>query len=1347
MSADNRHRSSDRNLQGGSPTEWTRTSGRQQVTAFRPHSSAPHGSSLHGNNSIQPDVHSTRSAFRYTASPRRSPNRNSNSQENYSNWMNATGSQEWRNPNSYYGTATNMPAATPSESHLSSWGFQEYSHEHPPHPSRQGPSSFSHTPCDSSKDKLSSKSVAALRLQQGGDSVFAPDLSATTPRGHLPQQQGENRHMGLPFSRISTTSSDVSAGEVYDNVRSFSPSSMSSGSKQHDSFGRSSDPVLEELKSSISEGNYMSFINEMDRRIGSTPGKAEKSLFIGGLRLFRFYVVRDQLSKPDVCVLSSADWVKAIITKTTTTFNNDKDVVIGCLLTFLTFSTLPGGNYNKFTINKGGVDMTLDMLDLFKMDEEVSDLANALILSLSRNKKDGLNAKYPKIEMLVRRLGNVLSNGEYGKDFAIRALFYLSFQRTKLSETQQKVSVDVTKALASESSIRLIIDSLNNEWVRQPTVEAALSLLWRKSPKATGEVVEGDGPFPITREVIETLIGVMDSFDSIPIREACCGIVANLAMRDTFPFEMSQPVFLSFLRFLNDEANVDEKLATCALHSICNLLQNPMSRTLLVSDERVVKTVLSLMEKYSTCLRLIEYGCLAIGHAGRNDCSVKETIMLLGGFDLVKRAFETSYASQESDPERRVEDASCCAIACLSGCYSGATAIESSGLLETMENILLVDPGDEDIKASMKVIVNNTRSGIFSGHLGNSEPDQFAHLVSAATSEGAVVQLFQCVVGSSQSNIGIAAGQGDGYAGYKALLSAMSKYIESPEVQEYGSILLAEMYFHLSFGVVEYPNHGLWSPSNLHETLQTIHSSMDSHRNNGAVQSYCCLAILNVFSPISDLHSYKQAVGGFLIDTCLRDILDSLSSHESYREVQKSGVAALGATVLVARQADLERWRVRIVDQIFASIQKFSVDFELLPLALDTLQLLMDINHGMEAIRDSPNIRTLLNLTQSESSEVAGRSCAVLASLCQTDFRASSYVMEYPDAIKLLLLGMASNQQELQIQIDLMSILETLVNSRNKIAFAKIHENNGIATLCNGLKKHSSRRTFVLLCCPILSTSIRLLGNSAETLPRDLLKESLMNAAVRYQEDADAEAVIFDALCACGQLDDGFKSLLKEAHVLEETNTSTMAGALYLGQIVVGAMQLNLGSADLQKGGCRLLWLLSSLEHGEETIGSFAGIQTIVNALLAHIDSADVQKEGLLALTRLATASQNTPMIDDPDPERVVKWSMWIHYRDPSVLSVALDFLTRRMNKPMMDENVLTIVVAAMSSFPVAEQLQKNACSYLNNCSYTPENMRMMNEKREQLVPLLRRAGDQFPQHCRAKAMSIERRLQHVNNV
>jgi hypothetical protein len=192
---------------------------------------------------------------------------------------------------------------------------------------------------------------------------------------------------------------------------------------------------------------------------------------------------------------------------------------------------------------------------------------------------------------------------------------------------------------------------------------------------------------------------------------------------------------------------------------------------------------------------------------------------------------------------------------------------------------------------------------------------------------------------------------------------------------------------------------------------------------------------------------------------------------------------------------------------------------------------------------------------------------------------------------------------------------------------------------------------------------------------------------------------------------------------------------------------MQLGSSELQRSGCRLLWILSGYGRGKQMIGECGGVSAVVNAFLAHSFSTAVQKEALTALKNLATTASNKYFITQAGGETAVQYSLWIHFRDPQVISTALSALnniavdSETRTVALMKSAILDIVIITIKRFPRDEHVQGNACFYLKSCSYLPANLQMMRQRGRQLVPLLMASAQNFPQQCGVRASSVATKI------
>jgi len=836
---------------------------------------------------------------------------------------------------------------------------------------------------------------------------------------------------------------------------------------------------------------------------------------------------------------------------------------------------------------------------------------------------------------------------------------------------------------------------------------------------------------------MRSIINAMDSFDSIPIREAGCGTLANMFIGADFPEELSQKAFVSMRGFLLRTESIDEGLATCALHAICNILDKTIIGTSLLLNERVIEAVIFLMKQYPKSEELIEFACLAIGRAARHNQVIKESLMTLGAFDQVRGAFEEFVITRGDDPSLDVKDASLCAFATLTGCLSGAQAAINTGLVGIFETLSAVET-DRDFAVVLDIIVSNTRACVtndaFSTSLEDTlrqQPQIFSKLMEDSTNDAGATSLVQVLLGAGQTYLESAFSSSEGF---QSFLSAMTRYSNSVNFQENGCALLAEIYFHLPYPVNAMGTlQGPWTPQNQRETLVIIQKAMNTHCDQANIQINGCLAILNLLHPVSEPggNSLDRQAISLAIELSYTAILDCLRTHDSDIDVQKSGISALAVSINVTQTEDFEPWATRIVQQLFYVLLQFTGNYSIQALALDALIIVQKMHPSIKSDYSTSDINTMLILVGSDNSGVAGQSSTLLSSLLRNNPELSSQIMECHDSIEKIFSTLGSKRGELQIHINIYSMLHSLVtfSADCSAGIAQLlDQHNGIHTLCMGITSHTQHRMIAMTLCRILSSVVCYLDKNAFARSRDVIKLSLIEGLENHVENSDVVSAIVGVLSTCCDRDDDFK-----IYLLEENRV----------QMIINTMQFSLGSVGLQSSGCNLLSILSNFGAGKEKIGNCGGIQTIINALLAHNDSTEVQRKGLIALKNLATAPTNKPMINEMGGETSVIYALWIHYRHPELVSIGLsalnnisaDPLTRTVAK--IKDQVLVIVVAAMKSFPMDDRVQKNACFYLKTCSYLQENVLIMRKKSEDLLPLLLQAGENFPHHCRDRANTV----------
>jgi hypothetical protein len=1194
----------------------------------------------------------------------------------------------------------------------------------------------------SSSKEFSHGSAGSLALPVGESFPQRSQDFTTTSRSVSSGDRSLNRLGSSSFDHSATdfegSNNNNSSGQIRGD---FDHLVDPGGLRTIPSIHKYNSPILEHLDSLVSDGDYLGFLNYLETHA------TEPDLVVEGFAMFTSHVVSYHLAKPSGTILPYDGWVKTIKGKMEK-FMNDRDVVRQGLLTLLSLSTLKG-NYKKSMVGKGTNEL-VEIIDIYAGDQEIRDLVCAFFDSMSVNEKEGLNAKSPGVTKVIRKLAEVVAANDFGQEYALRALFHLSVQKKKSPSTGKSLYHDIRNIISGENMIRAMLNIIQSEGVPETVVSAAMHLLWRVSVPKQEDECEMDA-IVVSTEFIGAVVITMNQCESNILLEACCGLLSNLAIMPTFPRGWAQPSADVVCEILSKAAHKDDEgINICGSQALCNLLSDSARRALIMSNYRVVHVVLGCMPSFPKCETLNEICCLSIAHACLDDKSAKAAVVAAGGLERVRAAFYQFVTSVADDnPSMYVKDAALCAMASLSGCQEGALNITQTGLIEDLEAILAVET-DSDFVAILQVIANNSRTGAANGFSSGSsdilrqQPGRLPHLLRDADlqqAESILQDLRNLLTDSDVPDAVKLAPFAD--EGFGAILETMNLYRGSSPIQEEGCGILAQVYYRVPLTNLNAPTQltsGSWALIHTQNAIDTIRNAMRSNRGNVVLQEYACYALSNFLAPLCEREqssSDKQVVSHW-VDPSLKDVLDAMAVNQDDVQVHISAIHLFWILSSICNPDDRKRWTLRVLQQIFDSMQRFPRNRDLIVTACDALMALQNDEESLDFMGSATGINALMDTIGPENEEVVvASSTRILASLLKKVYTASGYIMQNSEATNKLILCMAGNQGNSYIQISICSILESIITLEDYHVRGSIGDKGGVKAICDALIFHGSDEVLVKHACGVLSSVVPAAHENVLYEMRGQLGGTMINAVQLHMENPEVQSAVIDVLSTCCGQDEYFKRIV-------------LSDPKCIG-LIVQSMNLHLGSAELQKSGCSLIWVLSGFENSKEIIGMQGGISAIVNAMLAHSDHASVQKEGLTAVKNLATASCNKPLIASALGEDAVLYALWIHLRDPQVVSgafsalnnIAVDSETRQVGP--MKEEVMQVVLIAMKRFSEDELVQKNACFLLKSCSYSDFNLKLMTRSSEKLIPLLFHAAEAFPQTCGDRAMGVVRKIEQYH--
>jgi hypothetical protein len=170
----------------------------------------------------------------------------------------------------------------------------------------------------------------------------------------------------------------------------------------------------------LSSGDYGSFFEELQNlSLEASPTIAMS------LKTFRSRLAKHQLSTPAKSVLTNDKWVGAIISKMKST---DEEVLVQCLLTFLTLATMPGNFYRRSMVKRGAMKAAYSVLESMHEDEKSKKVACALLCYVKAHER-----KFQPNEATIRKLGEIVASKEVtaGREYALQTLYHAANQRVK----------------------------------------------------------------------------------------------------------------------------------------------------------------------------------------------------------------------------------------------------------------------------------------------------------------------------------------------------------------------------------------------------------------------------------------------------------------------------------------------------------------------------------------------------------------------------------------------------------------------------------------------------------------------------------------------------------------------------------------------------------------------------------------------------------------------------------------------------------------------------------------------------------------------------------------------------
>ena len=1110
-------------------------------------------------------------------------------------------------------------------------------------------------------------------------------------------------------TRTSSSSSSSSASPLIVGSNIPSLRTKDKGEATH----QLEDPLILALQEKVQERNYLEFINLLDSQ------DREPRFLLESFRLLRKCVVAEHLLEPDCFVFPGDNWLKAIQDRI---HHHDRDVVISCLVTLTTISRQSGA-YRRSMIRKDVIEKIIGIVDQWSDDEEVMVAVCSVIIALSLQEKGYLNAKsYPKIGNLIQKLAAiVLSDENYGKGAALRALFQLSCQRAKNQENDKDALHYVQNSLGAEPCIQAIIDIIGHEQEPTCVVEAGLFLLWKICIPLDNDASTILGA---TDHNIANLCGMLEKAFTAEIVEPCLGLLATLAVSPNFTSTMAHQVISRISELLDIPGLKTIDIVDVASHALCNLVGRTSHSPGRSNPKMIIDMSGSILVEFSSHEEIAHCCCLALSQVSWS-VELKEYLATSSVFSAVRSIFEAHVVHQPRSPSLLVQDACFRFFASVSGCHSGSMILIESGLSDQLKRKRATESEGYTLDLLDAILAN---VGKFCEGVVLREPGLFVQLLRTAITEHdsieVISQLYEsCEVGNTRLDDDE----------LEELLSVMRRFGYSTQVLQAACQLLAWTFSQVlveKFDSTNPKEVGLWARQQHKQAVEVLCCSMDGKRESVDVQIGCMNALSNLFLPLCTLSRSSRTileVQSWITPVAIQ-VLKALESNEGDGNLQESGFHLSWILVAVSSDAQRSYWAMGLLLQVFASLTKVTSAERVNILGCEIILQLQENQDCCEFIVNSSYMESILHLLGGQSMELCLLAATLLSKLAVEAMDATYQLLQFPNIPEHVIGCLKSCASNASIPCHVIILLEALMKVCEVGFLQDVVANGGLQALAYPIEVQPTNTAL----CEHAARAMSILVSSADDVAiesfRDVIHRLYLPLLHTHVDSPTCQAALLDLICSFANRDDAVKSMLLDMRHLE---------------IVVKTLEAHLESDDLQRSGCRLLRLLIGFGDGKRRVGAVGGVVTILNAMLAHCNSASIQQDALVALKSLATDNGNKSILATHECVRAVTLSLWINFRRPEVILSALSALnnmavdSQAKSVAPVPSEILDIVASTMQRFPKDERIQKSACFYLKNCTYLPENVLLMKQSAGVLVGVLLQASQCFPKSCQVLAYSV----------
>ena len=507
------------------------------------------------------------------------------------------------------------------------------------------------------------------------------------------------------------------------------------------------------------------------------------------------------------------------------------------------------------------------------------------------------------------------------------------------------------------------------------------------------------------------------------------------------------------------------------------------------------------------------------------------------------------------------------------------------------------------------------------------------------------------------------------------------------------------------------------------QELGLVLDIMVNTKKSTSAQNACCIALSSFLGPRGA--PAMRPLSGLPADA-LPILLETLSRHREDARLQESAADAFFVWLCLCSHEERNEWTARLVGHCLECADSGE---EKTPTRMVACKLLSNLSDGSTPgglVQGTTTFQFLVSLLRQRNSEVVSKATEVMSVLLQRDAEEIRQALRDQDVAFAIVECLERQRNSKKAQVSLFSVLLSQSVLQEAGLRRDIANHGGLEAIVESILIHYADTKYITRAYRCFLAILAVGEGDIVWTRRERIGQAITVSFDAHTDNMEIQSVATDVL----------RSLL----IKEKRIRKVLAAAVI--PSLLSSMKNHFSSCVLLANGCAIIRMVSRYDEQHSLI-QHGAVEVLVNVMLQHPNSSNLLTEALATLTKLARDPTVRQSIDRERAEASIVRLIQANARNPDILkeafgalnNIVVDMTTKSVAR--IPDQVLAVLLNAVRCFLDVEGLQVNASLLLKSYTYAPENLHMLQNASEVLVPLLFDVSENYTGEIRERVHYI----------